>query len=117
MIHSIQSKDFLTLIKNYEYYDLTEKQSLELINSKLSKPIPILTYYNHKKKLYEDKKFQSLKKSIYKSKLLKCLLLYLDVQDDPDGFNIHKHISEQFPEKKDIFHVTKEQEDKISRDL
>ena len=104
MIFHTDSKDFLIgLVKNCEYYDLTEIQSLDLVNSKLSKPISISTYYNHKKKLYQDKKFQSLKKSVYKSKLLRCLKLYLDGQPEPDGHNIQKHISEKFPKKKNIF--------------
>lgn len=97
------------------FHDLSGKRCLELINGKLSRPIGRSTYYNHKKKLYEDEKYQSLKKSIYKSKLLKCFLLYLDGSDEPDGFDILKHISEQFPEKKSIFHVTKEQRDELDR--
>ncbi len=103
MNRSVNSKEFLMgLIKNCEFYDLSEKQSLELIKGKLIKPLSRSTYYNYKKILYQDEKFQSLKKSIYNSKLMKCFLLYLDEPDEPDGFNIHKHISEQFPEKKSI---------------
>ncbi|MDN5847137.1 MAG: hypothetical protein L0H53_12790 [Candidatus Nitrosocosmicus sp.] len=112
----MRSKDFLIrLIRNYEYCNLTEKQSLGLINEKLSKSISRSTYYNYKKKLCSDEKFQSLKKSIYKSKILKCFLLYLDDQSEPDGYNVDKVISERFPDREDIFEVTKEQEDKISR--
>ena len=103
----------LDLSRIIEYQDLTEKQSLHLINSKLSKPICRSTYYNYKKKLYQDEKFRSLKKSIYKSKILKCLLLYLDETDEPDGFKIDKLISEQYPDRNNIFHVTKEQEEHI----
>jgi hypothetical protein len=104
-------------IKNCEYYDLTEKQSLELINGKLSKPISRSTYYNYKNKLYQDEKFQSLKKSIYKSKLFKSLMLYMDDDDadNPDGYDFNKLISEQFPNKQDIFCITDEQFDKNSR--
>ena len=75
------------------FHDLSGKRSLELINRKLSRPIGRSTYYNHKKKLYEDEKYQSLKKSIYKSKLLKCFLLYLDGSDEPDGGAVNLRIN------------------------
>lgn len=101
----------LYLIKNCEYHNLSEKQSLEIINNLLVKNISRSTYYRYKKNLYEDEKFQSLKKSIYKSKLLKCLLLYLDETNEPDGFSANKLISEQFPDRESIFHVTKEQKE------
>ncbi len=69
MVGSENYSGFLIeLIKNCEYYDLTEKQLMKLVNSNLFKPLSRSIYYNHKKKLYEDEKFQSLKKSIYKSK-------------------------------------------------
>ena len=42
---------------------------------------------------------------------MKCLLLYLDVTDEPDGFNQHESISNQFPDRDSIFQVTKTQED------
>jgi hypothetical protein len=107
----------LTIIKSCEYYDLSEKQSLELINSKLSQSISRSTYYNYKKKLYHDEKFQSLKKSIYKSKMLKSLMLYMDDEDDnkSESDKIDELISKQFPEKRNIFCITDEQHEKISR--
>lgn len=105
----------LYLIKNCEYHDLSEKQSLDTINSKLPKPISRSTYYNYKKNLYQDEMFQSLKRSIYKSKLLKYLLLYFDKNDEPRDMNIRSIILEKFPEKKDIFEITKDQQDKIKR--
>ncbi|WP_458720801.1 hypothetical protein [Candidatus Nitrosocosmicus sp. R] len=105
----------LHLTRRCECHSLTERQSLYLLNTILSTPISRSTYYNYKKKLYQDEKFQSLKKSIYNSKTLKCFLLYLDERLEPDGFNIHKHISEQFPDQDSIFHITKEQEENILR--
>lgn len=115
MNHFAKSMDYLMeLIKSCEYYDLTEKQSLELINGKLTDPISRSTYYNYKKKLYQDEKFISLKKSIYKSKLLRGLLLYFDEQDEPDGYDITKLILEKFPDRKDIFDIAEEQQDKIN---
>ncbi|MDN5868817.1 MAG: hypothetical protein L0H55_15640 [Candidatus Nitrosocosmicus sp.] len=54
---SDQVEMLVTLMKNCEYYDLTETQSLDLIKSKLSIPIPRSTYYNYKNKLYQDKNF------------------------------------------------------------
>lgn len=116
MVNSNNSENsLLYLIKKCEYYNLSEKQSLELINGKLSKLISRSTYYNYKKDLYQDEKFQSLKKSVYKSKLLKCFLLYSDERVEPDGYDIHNLILENFPNREDVFEVTKEQEDKISR--
>lgn len=110
-----QSDFLMNLIKKCEYHNLTEKQSLELINEKLSKPISRSTYYNYKKKLYSDKKFQSLKQSIYNSKLLKCILLYLDEADNPSDINIRNIILEKYPDKKDIFEIAEEQGDKIAQ--
>lgn len=117
MVGSKNYVDFLIqLIKNCEYYDLTEKQSLELINKKLSKPISRSTYYSYKKKLYQDEKFQSLKKSPYNSKMLKSLMLYMDDDmDNSDDLDFNKLIYKQFPEKRDVFHVTDELYDKDSR--
>jgi hypothetical protein len=100
---------------NCEYYDLSEKQSLDISNRKLSKPISRSSYYNYKKKLYHHEKFQSLKQSIYKSKLLKPILLYMDEPDESDSFNINKQISERFPNVDNIFNVTEEQKDRISK--
>ena len=89
---SKSSKDILrNLITNCEYYDLSEKQLLEVINEKLSKPISRSTYYYYKNKLYQDEKFQSLKKSIYKSKILKSLMLYID--NDTSDPSISKYIN------------------------
>jgi hypothetical protein len=65
--------------------------------------------------LYQDEKFQSLKQSIYKSRLLKLILLYVDEPDESDSFNINKQISERFPNVDNIFGVTEEQEDRISK--
>lgn len=111
MTRSKRPEDFLLyLIKECEYHNLSEKQSLQIINNSLINNISRSTYYNYKKILFEDEKFQSLKKSIYKSKLLECFLLYLDETEDPDGFNMHKDISEQFPDRDSIFYVSKEQE-------
>jgi len=70
--------DLSNIISKCEYYNLSEEQTLDVIEKLLHKNIYRSTYYNHKKKLYEDEIFQTLKKSIYKSKLLKYLLLYLD---------------------------------------
>jgi hypothetical protein len=106
----------INLIKYCEYYGLTEKQSLDLINSKLFKPLSRSTYYNHKKKLYQDEKFQSLKKSIYKSKMLKSLLLYIDDENtNEDDSKISKYISDKFPDNKSVFQITSDQFDKESR--
>lgn len=105
----------LYLIKNCEYHNLSEKQSLELVNTKLTKPISRSTYYKYKKKLFEDRKFQSLKKSIYKSKILKSLLLYLGDRQEHDGYNIQNLVLEKFPEKKDVFEITEEQKEKLER--
>ncbi|MDN5847920.1 MAG: hypothetical protein L0H53_16795 [Candidatus Nitrosocosmicus sp.] len=109
-----EQSDYLSnLIRSCEYYDLTEKQSMELINKGLSTQISRSTYYNYKKRLYQDEKFQSLRKSVYNSKLLKCLMLYFDERSEPDGFNIDKPISEQFPDRQNIFETTKEQNEQI----
>lgn len=109
MIFHKNSKDFLIgLVKSCEYYDLTEIQSLDLVNSKLSKPISRSTYYNHKKKLYQDEKFQSLRNSVYNSKMLRFLKLYLDGQPEPGGHNMQKLILEKFPNRENVFEVTKE---------
>lgn len=37
------------------------------------------------------------------SKLLKSLFLYLDETEEPDGFNILKHISKQLPNRDSLF--------------
>ena len=44
---------------------------------------------------------------------MKCLLLYLDESNEPDGFYIDKLISEQFPDRHNIFEITEEQEGRI----
>jgi len=109
-----QQAFLISLIKSCEYYNLSETESLGVINHILVKHISRSTYYNYKKKLYDDEKFQSLKKSIYKSKLSKCSLLYLDETDEPDGFDMQENIIEQFPDRHSIFHPSKEQEEHIS---
>lgn len=48
--------------------------------------------------------------------MLKCFLLYLnDDTNNSDGYNIHKLISEQFPQKQDVFQITDQQFDNESR--
>lgn len=103
-----QSDFLLNLIRNCEYYDLSEKQSIDLINNIFSKPISRSTYYNYKRKLYQDEKYQALKKSFYNSKMLKSLMLYLDDKEEPDNCDIQKLIIEKFPEKKDIFEISEQ---------
>lgn len=105
----------LHLIRTCICYDLSEKQSLRLISHVLSKNISTSGYYKYKKKLYEDEKFQSLKKSIYNSKLLKCLLLYLEDLEEPHGSNPENFVFEQFPFKKNIFQISEIQYEKISK--
>lgn len=117
MSRCVNSKDSLSrLIKYCVYYDLSEIRSLDFINHKLSTPISRSTYYNHKRCLFQDEKFQSLKKSIFKSKMLKSLMLYMDDDaDDSNCYELNTLISKQFPKKQDVFHITDGQFDKGSR--
>ncbi|MDN5845876.1 MAG: hypothetical protein L0H53_06330 [Candidatus Nitrosocosmicus sp.] len=57
-----------------------------------------------------------MNKSIYKSKLFKSLLLYLgDNTNNSDYYEINKLISNQFPQKQDVFQISDEQFEKSSR--
>ncbi|HET9805396.1 MAG TPA: hypothetical protein VFP49_00655 [Nitrososphaeraceae archaeon] len=50
-----KEKQFLLyLITNCEIYQLNEKEALEHIKNKFSKPISRRTYYNYKSKVYEE---------------------------------------------------------------
>jgi hypothetical protein len=105
----------LQIIKYCQFTELSENQSIEVINKILLKRISRSTYYYYKKKLYEENKFPAEKRSIYKSKELRCLLLYIDEINDPDGYEISKLISEQFPDKQHAFQITEKHFDKSSK--
>lgn len=104
----------LHLTRRCECHSLTETiiifTKYDIIYS--DNPIDLLQL---QEEIIPRRKISIIKKSIYNSKTLKCFLLYLDERLEPDGFNIHKHISEQFPDQDSIFHITKEQEENILR--
>src|SRR5688572_6158655 len=49
-----EKQSLLYLITNCEIYQLNEKEALEYIKNKFSKPISRRTYYNYKSQMYKD---------------------------------------------------------------
>ena len=49
-----EKQSLLYLITNCEIYQLNEKEALEYIKNKFSKPISRRTYYNYKSQVYEE---------------------------------------------------------------
>lgn len=105
----------LHLIKSCENYNLSEKESIETINKILDKDISRRTYYNYKKKLYDKDIIQGLKGSIYDTQALKCLLLDLEETDNQLSLVADKLISEQLPNRKDIFHDAPKQKEELTK--
>jgi hypothetical protein len=90
----------LQLIKSCEYFDLTEKQSIEFINNMLIRTISRRSYYNYKRKLYSHDIFNRLKESIYNSPLCRTsILLLIDDTDFEVRAKVNKLIADQFPSK------------------
>lgn len=108
-----KSNLILHLVKSCENYDLSEKESLQTINKILDKGISRRTYYNYKKKLYDKDIFKQMKGSIYDTKAMRCLLLDLDVNDRIGNILADKLVSEQVPNRKDIFHDIEKQKKEI----
>jgi hypothetical protein len=94
----------LHLIKSCECYDLTEKESIEIIKKILDKDISRRTYYNYKKKLYDKEIIHQVKDSIYDNHMMRCLLLELEDTDQKMSLNSDFLVYQQLPDRKDIFH-------------
>lgn len=84
-------------------------ETIKIINNVLDKGILIRSYYDYKKKLYDKDIFQTLKNSIYNNQAMRCLLLEFEDTDRDESKRTDKLISEQLPNRKDIFHDTDKQ--------
>ncbi len=90
----------LQLIKSCEYYGLSEKQSIDCINTILNRNISRRTYYHYKKNLYKDDIFNKLKESIYNSPIDRLAILLLNDDADPQvRTKVNELITDQFPYK------------------
>jgi hypothetical protein len=96
----------LHLIKSCENYDLNEKESIKTINKILNKDISRRTYYYYKEKLYDKEIFHQLRDSIYDNHMTRCLLLNLEETDWQKSLKADMLVSEQLPDRKDIFNDT-----------
>ncbi len=99
----------LNLIKSCEKFNLTEKESLITISKVLGKDISRRTYYNYKKKLYGKETLQRPKDSFYDIPAMRCLLLDCEWPDSIGNPKTNIQITEQFPNRKDVFHNLEEQ--------
>jgi hypothetical protein len=98
-----KEKRILYLIKSCENYDLDEKESIKSINKVLgSESISRRTYYNYKKKLYDNQIFSLLKNSLYNSYGVKLGLLDCILDDWERTSRADELIGQQFPERKPI---------------
>jgi hypothetical protein len=102
------------LIKSCENYSLSEKESIETINKILGKDISRRTYYNYKKKLYDKEIIHQLKGSIYDNHMMRCLLLNLEETDQKMSLKADFLVSQQLPDRKDIFDDTVWHKDYLS---
>ena len=103
------------LIKSCESFSLTEKESVNAINNILNENTSRRTYYNYKKRLYDKEIFTKLKDTMFDTKEMKCLLLELEETNRFESRRADKLISEQFPNRKDIFNDTGKQMELIER--
>ncbi|MDN5846294.1 MAG: hypothetical protein L0H53_08485 [Candidatus Nitrosocosmicus sp.] len=78
MRYKEQKQLVLQLIKNCEYFHLSEKRSIECINNILppNKPISRRTYYKYKSELYSDEIYQKLDKRSHYYKLKSTILQF-----------------------------------------
>ncbi len=104
MTRKRNSNLILKLIQSCENYQLTEKESIETINKILDKGISRRTYYNHKKKLYDKEIIHQVKNSVYDNHMMRCLLLDLEETDQNMSLKADFLVSQQLPDRKDIFH-------------
>jgi hypothetical protein len=110
-----KEKQILYLIKSCENYDLNERESIESINKILrDKSISRRTYYNYKKKLYDNQTFGLLKNSCYNTIGVKLFILDGILDDWEQTKKADKLIGEQFPKRKQIIEDEEKQKEELS---
>jgi hypothetical protein len=104
----------LYLIKSCENYNLDERDWIESINKVLGdKSICRRTYYNYKKKLYDNQIFDLLKNSCYNTIGVRLFILDSILDDWEQTKKADKLIGQQFPKRKQIL----EDEEKHTEEL
>jgi hypothetical protein len=115
---SFRGKEILILylIKSCENYDLDVRESIESINTVLGdKSISRRTYYNYKKKLYDNQIFGLLKNSCYNSYGVKLLILEGILNDWEQTKKADKLIGQQFPKRKQVLEDEEKQKEELNR--
>ena len=110
-----KEKPILYLIKSCENYDLDERESIESINKVLEdKSISRRTYYNYKKKLYDNQIFGLLKNSCYNAYGVKLFILDGILNDGEQTKKADKLIGQQFPKRKQVLEDEEKQKEELN---
>ncbi len=111
-----KEKPILYLIKSCENYDLNERESIDSINKVLGdKSISRRTYYNYKKKLYDNQIFDLLKNSCYNTYGVKLFILDDILGDGERTEKADKLIGQQFPKRKQVLEDEEKQKDELNK--
>jgi hypothetical protein len=110
-----KEKPILYLIKSCENYDLDERESIESINRVLGdKSISRRTYYNYKKKLYDNQTFGLLKNSCYNTIGVKLFILDDMLSDVEQTKKADKLIGQQFPKLIQVLEDEEKQKEELN---
>ncbi len=110
-----KEKPILYLIKSCENYDLDERESIRSVNKVLGdKSISRRTYYNYKKKLYDNRIFDLLKISCYNTNGVKLFILDSILNDSEQTNKADKLIGEQFPKRKQVLEDEEKQKEELN---
>jgi hypothetical protein len=110
-----KEKPILYLIKSCENYDLDERESIDAINKVLgNKSISRRTYYNYKKKLYDNQIFDLLKNSCYNTYGVKLFVLDSILNDWEHTKKADKLIGQQFPKRKQVLEDEEKQKEELN---
>ncbi len=111
-----KEKPILYLIKSCENYDLNERESIDSINKILGdKSISRRTYYNYKKKLYDNQIFDLLKNSCYNTYGVTLSMLDSILDDGKRTEKADKLIGQQFPKRKQVLEDEEKQKEELNR--
>ncbi|MGD9673197.1 MAG: hypothetical protein AB7U98_06945 [Candidatus Nitrosocosmicus sp.] len=111
-----KEKPILYLIKSCENYDLNERESIDSINKVLGdKSISRRTYYNYKKKLYDNQTFGLLKNSCYNTIGVKLFILDDLLNDEELTKKADRLIGQQFPKRKPVLEDEEKQKEELNR--
>ncbi len=110
-----KEKPILYLIKSCENFDLNDRESIDSINKVLrDKSISRRTYYNYKKKLYDDQIFDLLKNSCYNTYGVKLFMLDSILDDRERTEKADKLIGQQFPKRKQVVEDKEKQDEELN---